>query len=224
MEREEGGQPKGQPSKASSSRRLGCGVLLCLGVAVVGLFGYTNYTEMVIHDSAARVRSDMRTIATALEAYAVDNEPQPIPPDAEGPYPPYGTGARGVNASAGPGDPTLTICTFALRPGGGTYLTTPVPYLGDPQASPTPWFGKFPRDRFSRGGKSYFGYYTTGKWWVLQSAGPDGVYDVPDLSQLPTTPAGELDIGRIKPFLYDSTNGTKSGGDILSMTSVGPLW
>lgn len=181
--------------------------LVCLAAfGIVSWSAYDDSMERAIRDRCGDVYSDMRTLATALYGYAVDNGPQPPPLETHGPYPPFGTGAGGINASAEPNDPSRRISTFAVRPGGGTHLTTPIAYIVEIQ-----------RDRFSRGGKAYYGYYTTGAWYILQSMGPDGVYDLTDLSQLPTEPDGPPDLGRMRLLVYDPSNGTWSRGDILTV-------
>jgi hypothetical protein len=141
----------------------------------------------------ARVLSDLRYIGKALEAYAVDHQD----------YPPSATGARGVNASAKPNDPALAITTFAAQAGMETFLT--------PLAS-LPGAGPF--DIFSASRKTYYGYYTIGKSWVLFSAGLDRVYDLTDPSRLPTTPDGDLDPEQFVNLTCDPSNGTDSRGDI----------
>ncbi|MCX7044414.1 MAG: hypothetical protein NTX50_02870 [Candidatus Sumerlaeota bacterium] len=126
----------------------------------------------------------MRSLATALEAYYIDNNA----------YPPWSTGEKGENGSLKPSHESYHMPTFRTYDGENdkyASLSTPISYITS-----------FPRDPLTPGGKSHASYvyytgallHTTATAWILISAGPDRYYDInpfedffPDT--LPTSPA-----------------------------------
>lgn len=159
----------------------------------------SGFWEAQPRAKVSRVQSDMRSLSIALEAYFADAKA----------YPPFVRGIPGGAAPTKRRDFADALLTFAVRPSGEAYLVSPKGYL-DIAANIT----AMPSDIFSAKPQTHFGYYTTGKSWVVFSAGPDRVYDLPDPSRLPTTPNANLDPEQFVGLTYDSTNGTGSRGDL----------
>lgn len=147
----------------------------------------------------ARTKNDIRSIATALEAYYVDNDA----------YPPCAKGDLGMNAFLLKKDaPERNIWTFRAprvdKMGrlDAASLTTPVAYMSS-----------MPTDPFANYKGCEFGYYNADNLgWIIWSPGPDGVYDVDPLKDYDPYQSNPLP----QLFLdsYDPTNGTISRGDV----------
>jgi hypothetical protein len=138
-----------------------------------------------------RVRSDMRSMATALEAYAVDCRA----------YPPSAPAGSPDNVNAA--DPLMSQRP-GFAPAPGFVLTTPIAYISSVPADPfasTPhavfaYVNLAPNDPL----RQVFGQ------WALMSPGPDRLWDL------------DLDEGteeEVKAALFDPTNGAMSRGDIV---------
>lgn len=163
-------------------------------IAILAAIALPNFLEAQARAKVSRTASDLRTIATALESYRIDNNQYP----AEN-YP----SPELVND---PGEPALPN-PVRLRP-----VTTPVAYitalppdpfadnqdplnmvptptyhyaaLNDPLNGPSPfWYGANPENRVAA--------------WAVQGNGPDAN---PEPWQFPR---------------YDPTNGTISPGNVL---------
>lgn len=218
------------------------GVISCLmplvAFAVLGLFfdiagvgfGRTaSVRKATPVSNVTLVRNDMRSLATAIEAYYVDNNA----------YPAFAVGFQSVNASLGSAHPAFGLPTFSQpqmqSPGGVLMsLTTPIAYITT-----------FPRDVGAPAGQSPGGRRPTflywcvglnradtrslygasvvknGAGWILVSTGPDGDYDLagewdvydPTIFQPSARLLGGVN-KRGSAFTYDPTNGTVSNGDI----------
>jgi prepilin-type N-terminal cleavage/methylation domain-containing protein len=174
-------------------------LIVVLIIAILAAIAIPNFLEFQVRAKVSRSLSDMRTIATALEAYAVD----------EGAYPFIGM---------------KTDYTEKLSP-----LTTPIAYLGSIPGQAfkewTPFGGTATRvyyyqnkeecdvlfAQFPDWGHSWPYYIPNGLGdyqWYLSSVGPDGEYDQPW--------SGEPGCNYL---LYDPTNGSVSEGDIIR---IGP--
>ena len=141
-----------------------------------------------------RVRADLRSLATGLEAYYVDNNE----------YPCWATGDKGANAFLPAGKPARERPTFRIRTSSEEFhtLTTPQAYLTF----------YFPDPFAPGGGDATYSYYKDSSGWIMISAGPDKDYDIApeklyrsDIAQ----PTLEL-----LTYSYDPTNGLVSDGDI----------
>lgn len=167
-------------------------------IAILATIALPNFLEAQTRSKTARVKADLRALATALEAYAADNNC----------YPPV---------------PILLPPRFRrFRP-----LTTPIAYMSivprDPFKSidtspeaPQNWrqglygYGATPLDNASR--------------WALTSDGPDRQSDCSPLATYPGYSA-DLFAGRIPLYsytLYDPTNGTVSRGDLFRANDFNP--
>lgn len=189
-------------------------------IAILALIAVPNFLEAQVRAKVSRVQADLRTLATALEAYAVD----------WGAYPrlPYLTQVMGKNQDDRDG------IHFA------TSLTTPVGYITSVDMA----------DPFGRqGAKDEHGYFTAPpSWraysynyiniayyqsertppgvglanWLLVSLAPDMVKG-PDPTGIEDNwtwsryarPVDHLTMATRGIWNYDSSNGTMSGGDIL---------
>jgi len=191
-------------------------------IAILAAIAVPNFLEAQLRAKVGRVKSDIRTIAVALEAYAVDYNAYPI----------VRTYLTGYPSSQGVSGPV----------GGMTDLTTPVAYLTNvmikdpfiPEMAYDAW-GDVPQLREAQGPTartvSYVNITEHRRWsgfstpvdvqWILVSYGPDmkrgpipGVavaYLGNYIGIRGSTPAQEQYFVRA---LYDATNGTVSGGDI----------
>jgi len=159
------------------------------GVALPGMM------EAESRSKVSRARSDMRSMATALESYYVDNNA----------YAAWAEGDLGVNSFLPQGSPARNMPTFRrYTPGGPMTLTTPIAYING-----------YLKDPFApEQGQVAYSYYSTKSGWILISPGPDRDYDIipqkeyQDNVNMGTIPPGILD------KTYDPTNGTISNGDI----------
>ena len=157
-------------------------------IAILAAIAVPNFLEAQVRSKVSRCRADMRSIATALEAYCVDNAR----------YPPYGS-AENPGGEAG----------WRLN-----HLSTPVAYItsvpndpfADAQKGPTGWI--WHRNNYSYAELKDWGNARTyneararGLKWFLVGRGPNLVFDYDDYVE-----NGETE--------YDATNGTKSRGDL----------
>ncbi len=181
-------------------------------IAILAAIAVPNFLEAQVRSKVSRTKADMRSIATALESYSIDNNNH-YPPAAD----------VGQNAS-----PVSTGFHTRLP----TYLTTPMAYitsiLYDPFVSQdNTWFNSvYPPS--TQVGKRYV-YYCMSSWtegtttlpyhihaaggsdvwgglvnwvglWMIYSYGPDkNPFQGPGATLLP----------------YDATNGTISPGNIV---------
>jgi hypothetical protein len=162
----------------------------------------SDTSEVQIRNKVSRAKSDMRSMATALEAYFVDTNhyPASVP----------GTHLLSFNkAPATRKMPSFRLGVKTKSPNGREIaipmtVTTPIAYITryfkDPfQVSPTD-----PQPTFA--------YYGDTNGWILISPGPDGNYDI--------NPAKDYRSDIPQPTLqlllkaYDPSNGTVSGGDV----------
>jgi type II secretion system protein G len=164
-------------------------------IAILAAIAVPNFLEAQTRSKVARAQADMRTIATAVESYRVDNAT----------YPPasrrFGTGWIR----------TSVIARYAR-------LTTPVSYItsipedpffvGAGTLVPTAWGGNV-YDYFERDVSPL----VTNPWgpgsslvnsvWFVNSFGPDRLND-----------GGNRPDGFYNHLVYDPTNGTVSAGDV----------
>lgn len=213
-------------------------------IAILAAIAVPNFLEAQVRAKVARARTDMRSIATGIEAYRVDHNSYPEGTDNPNNYP------TEISTFLGPLAPGYY--TFRTRSASGTVgvafagLTTPIAYMT-----------AIPTDPFAGHAAGFLTYcYRNSKdrknGWIITSAGPDadllapGGVGNPDTSNpLSTasdsnTPARLGDIneravihvfegtggaplatmsrsemtGYLEHLSYDPTNGTVSDGDI----------
>lgn len=195
-------------------------------IAILAAIAVPNFLEAQTRSKVSRVRSDHRSLATAIETYYVDNNE----------YPAFVTNTdvanvvdRGQYANA----PTNVGVTFrAKHLTALSTLTTPIAYI-------TSYFP----DPFADTKGITFRYYTDSRGWILGSFGPDvdestgGDLDWNKVADVVVAPLGGTttletvyDARQAQPsqlllvgasttasngsFTYDPTNGTVSSGDL----------
>ncbi len=183
-------------------------------IAILAAIAVPNFLEAQVRSKVSRVKSDMRSLATALESYAVDNNR----------YPDVPTPSPGIPMKLG--IPYSRACLVLL--------STPVAYITS----------GLPIDAFAVGSTStkFFGYanmkaavdsgdvaLATGgaatatqkqmlleHLWLLQSVGPDQINFA--LASPPSSfqrAVESLTTKEQMDFFYDPTNGTVSPGDVV---------
>lgn len=187
-------------------------------IAILAAIAVPNFLEAQTRAKVTRVKADKRTIATALEAYFVDNNVYPnlMLYRQVGHIVDWGGGINGA-----------------------TQLTTPIAYLTTVDYA-DPFFPKDARNPYGLSERDPGIHYSItylnamkarqdigwthvdGPKWALLSYGPDyikgprpdtgGTWHLGGYAGLP--PAG-LGDQRFEAFQYDPTNGTVSNGDIL---------
>jgi len=171
---------------------------LLIVVAIIGILSgiaIPNFLEAQVRSKVARVKSDMRVLATALESYHTDNHS----------YPPWMIDGEGINPTS-----------WRLLP-----LTTPISYMTkvppkDPFRDRTmpevyDTYDYVDAQTIYESGDPEPSYRTRGADWRLCSPGPDCIntYGGPSYMNPVDNPG----------YDYDPTNGTVSKGDICR---VGP--
>jgi type II secretion system protein G len=191
-------------------------------IAILAAIAVPNFLEAQTRSKVSRAKADMRSLATAIEAYAVDYNRYPIT-------------AQWVN---GPGAPTPSTFNNRLRG-----VTTPVSYITNlpidvfwqkvnqfpisPGQDPTfeysdfstsvvgENFGTLPSYNLFQSRRSMDVYYGDRGtvFWALNSAGPDRIND---FQLLPGSPKVILPTAALlgSRNTYDPTNGTVSTGDV----------
>ncbi|MGC8741171.1 MAG: prepilin-type N-terminal cleavage/methylation domain-containing protein [Candidatus Sumerlaeaceae bacterium] len=213
-------------------------------IAILAAIALPNFLEAQTRSKVARVKSDLRALATAIEAYRVDHNEYPEGTDNPANFDPQ------IVAYLGP----LAAGYYTFRtqgPGGLTVgrdfanITTPIAYIAS-----------MLYEVFFKGGRSLTYCYRNAKvtknFWILTSCGPDSDLLAPNgkgnsntANPLSTAasvtiparladidermvirfiegdlvpPATSADVPRFREFLtdltYDPTNGTISDGDI----------
>ncbi|MDK2970255.1 MAG: ral secretion pathway protein [Candidatus Sumerlaeota bacterium] len=173
-------------------------------IAILAAIAVPNFLEAQVRSKVSRAKADIRTLATATEAYAVDYNKYPIPSDEEGIQVPMSLATTEVFE-------TRTSVT----------ITTPIAYITSRLNEP--FFGGGGEDpQFHYGTRQYLvtlegddqewneylealsipGASSVGYFYL--SHGPDLDHDSPEIAENP-----------LGPSLYDPTNGTVSSGDIV---------
>ena len=198
-------------------------------IAILAAIAVPNFLEAQVRSKVSRTKADMRSLAIALEAYAVDNNNYPVP---DGPtlQLPHGLGSVStftIYKGAGMTTPIAYITSIPndpFGPGhflGGEMATTNLEYyyatkywFEDDPYVPTAHV-KFPWRTAYSVAETHAGLAlpdpNDGPWypkWNLQSRGPD---------QYLKRTVNESSVPLQNP--YDPTNGTVSFGNI---TRMGP--
>lgn len=173
-------------------------------IAILAAIAVPDFLEGDWPTPVSRVKSDLRTLTTALEAYYQD----------QGAYP-----ASTFSIEQQSGLPSAGS-TFRAPTATLAGLTTPVAYLTE-----------LPVDPFAARKGVGYRYYSDGKGWIAGSPGRDGQASLPwdgaiaklyDSSladpQLPLLAAA----GPHGAYTYDPTNGTISAGDIWRVAAPQP--
>ena len=191
-------------------------------ITILAAIAVPNFLEAQTRARLARVKADMRAIATAIETYHTDHSHYPIPDNING---------GPINFASPP-----TFFETKIP----TPLTTPIAYftglvndvyinLREPQETYFPYH--YATRAYARrtlavdGGEDEFDAFILSSFlrpipaaqWYLLSHGPHGDHDAgPSTGALPGMPGHITGDGY---YAYDATNGTVSNGDL---TLFGP--
>jgi hypothetical protein len=180
-------------------------VLAILFFGFVSVFILPNFgTFLGMRATIARVRSDLKHLAKAIERYHNDHHK----------YPPWARGKEGVNGFAPESSGAYKMHTFAKDA-----LTYPKKYIES-----------YPCDPFSDTKGATYGYYTDGGGFILYSWGTDTdegdaksweleadvekVYNSKIAQPSFTLLTGKSSAPKGGAYTYDPSNGTVSQGDI----------
>lgn len=185
-------------------------------IAILAAIAVPNFLEAQTRSKVSRVKADVRSISTAIEAYVVDNNHYPFD-YAEDVLYPYYLGVGITTPVAYMTNAARMYDVFAVNPRQGTqnnpnsilfryryraftekHLLTPPGPFNIP--------GCDPASVGSMAAKQVFGA------WFIVSKGPDGRLN------LPQTPSLFADGNNATDWfwqLYDPTNGTISRGDVI---------
>lgn len=205
-------------------------------IAILAAIAVPNFLEAQVRSKVSRAKSDQRSLATAIEAYFVDNNLYPAaaregtgtcaaPNQTVNVNP---TNFGNYNKYANPNNTTTQLqYVFSFANRGLTQialLTTPVGYITS-----------YPADPFVDTKGATFCYFANANGWILWSPGPDtdeaqgtnlgksgagagtnAVETLYDVSIAQPSIALQCGIGgsQNKAFTYDPTNGTVSPGDV----------
>jgi type II secretion system protein G len=173
-------------------------------IAILAAIAVPNFLEAQTRAKVSRTKTDMRSLAVAVEAYRVDHNDYP--------FPSYGYSTNGATDSTFDIDnPRQGVTTWTNNQN----VTTPVAYITS-----------LPRDVFSPEKVHWFGYCRANeRVYVLTSLGPN--LTRPDVSWADwqggeiqeAYVVGALQDAQLGPLYlieatYDPTNGTVSAGDI----------
>ena len=129
-------------------------LITLLVIAVLAAIAVPNFLEFRGRSSVSRVKSEHRSLATAIEAYFVDNNE----------YPAMINGAEGINGIFRDEEKgAFQICTFRLR--NATELST--------LSTPIQYISSYFSDPHAETEGSYYGYRQFRTIWILTSFGPD---------------------------------------------------
>jgi len=184
-------------------------------IAILAAIAVPNFLEAQTRSKVARVKADMRSLATALETYALDYNNYPL----------------GKNAAIALGLTGDDAHLFGL-----SKLTTPVAHMSTLPKDPfmlisgtsdgkrrnfPPLFQTFGSEQWGLSEATYgsqisYGYKAAkyGYNWVLYSQGPSGVVITGRIWQIMISyKSGDLLKSGL--YVYDATNGTVSQGYIM---------
>ena len=183
-------------------------------IAILAAIAVPNFLEAQTRSKVTRVKADMRSVATAIESYAVDWNRPPI-------------GQMEGNHMSPPFWPSVEDSLLSQW----ITMTTPIAYISSPPIDPFAT-KKPPQQRYMRYNYNmylppisrsspprYKQCYEQGYIWILRSFGPKTLQDKPDEWQMLAYKADPASWSTIigDPYgnIYDATNGTISKGNII---------
>jgi prepilin-type N-terminal cleavage/methylation domain-containing protein len=185
-------------------------------IAILAAIAVPNFLEAQTRSKISRAKSDMRTLATAIESYAVDYNRAPLG------YVEYAIAHAEVPSN--------------MRNWCFVQLTTPVAYITSWLRDP---FGSFPAEGEAREESKFYFYqtfipgtfqtvatdvmeadYAAGYTWVIYSVGPKRTEEEPWAPQILVGMWYTVDVAT--GGVYDASNGTVSKGK-LYRTNKGEL-
>jgi hypothetical protein len=197
--------PPTETPKPSSSSILGRLLMIpvAIGAFIIVFVAVQFITSEPDHHGSTRVRSDQRSLATAIETYKIDHGayPMAVPiTDSIGHFLHNKKELDKYLLESNASD--VTTCFWGSETCSG--LTTPIAYITS----------IFP-DPFSTVNGLPFAYAASDNYWILYSAGPDSDYDIENPVELLARTETGYDISyALFPYTYDPTNGTDSNGDV----------
>lgn len=185
-------------------------------IAILAAIAVPNFLEAQVRSKVSRTKADLRSLATALEAYYVDNNAYPVNNQLRNVIPNWESWPQGIHYRAIRGY-RVDQC-FAQ-------MTTPIAYISSTEAfADTFNHGTNPDTGGTR--PDFFGYYyryhpegtfNSRYMWLLGSFGPNNTWN-PDIA---SAAALRNQVNPPRPFdpiyvmtPYDPTNGTVSDGNI----------
>jgi len=160
-------------------------------IAILAALAVPNFLEAQIRSKVARAKSDLRSLATALEAYRVEWNA----------YPPAMANAM----------------YFKLKTLSSPVAYVANAYVADPFPAGDPSFVLNYRKCLSYLGRTPTGTCVRDddpvEWWILSSNGPDLRY-TNAAGDGPSNSLNANDVAGILGFRYDPTNGTVSDGNV----------
>ncbi|CAN5403698.1 hypothetical protein BH09SUM1_BH09SUM1_17580 [soil metagenome] len=176
-------------------------------IAILAAIAVPNFLEAQTRAKVSRAKADMRTLATGIESYYVDNNRYMI-----NTAPASGTGRYSLILLSTP----IAYVTNGLfydpfLPPGATSIATQTSSFVSTTILDKCYQYSLRGDNGTGGIDVGLGGTTIGqrgKWWLLRSYGPDR--DADGYS----TPIATNDVPGVVNKIYDSTNGTISDGNI----------
>lgn len=174
-------------------------------IAILAAIAVPNFLEAQTRAKVSRVKADLRTLATGMESYYVDNNKYPVNSIAAAP-----SGRFGLILLSSPiAYVTTGLFLDPFIPPGATNMTSGTGTV----------FAMTPADRayqYSLRGTTTTGVDVgvgggvgqAGQWWLLRSIGPDK--DADGYS----TPIANNVVVDVVNKIYDPTNGTISDGNV----------
>lgn len=172
-------------------------------IAILAAIAVPNFLEAQVRSKVASMKANMRTVTTALEAYAVDNSRYPMTT-----WSTNGTWKAEERWKVFPGKLTSPVAyltadtsmkdVFRAAHKFTSELANEIMYLPS----------DFYKPPYSANDASYGAQVSRYGLWVLRSAGPDTYY------QNYQGKNGDYDIGGWNLASYDPSNGSVSAGDI----------
>jgi len=189
-------------------------------IAILAMIAVPNFLEAQVRAKCARVVSDMRTVATAIEAYSVEANEYPRNFESR-----YWTVSIDLTTPVSYLTTASYIDPFALYKEGDPLVG--LPYYSYHRVVPWPFPRTLPRSNWPPE-ESTDGAFPNGNpgalrkygEWRLISIGPDRAYLPPGWEQYYS--GGQRDVVyRMIETLYDPTNGSISWGNIMR-TQISP--
>jgi prepilin-type N-terminal cleavage/methylation domain-containing protein len=216
--------PTGVPTGPGRSGFTLIELLIVVGIiSVLAAIAVPNFLEAQTRSKVSRIKNDMRTMATALEAYYGDYNRYP-------PRTKFPAGATILGIGIVQSDAN---CTTGCRVADLKRLTTPIAYITSPPkdvfenaiAPPNDlidYYEPILVDFLVRGTAAEYVLGKTGTFefgWALMSVGPDKVFGATSL--LGNYPPRTLTTSQTWRQEYDPTNGTISNGNIYRFHKAG---
>lgn len=178
-------------------------------IAILAAIAVPNFLEAQTRAKVARVKSDERSIATAIEAYATDNSRYSFVNRVPGWALPVGPVPSQNVYAAGLTTPISYMTSAPSDPFGGHILADDK-YFNE-NVTENYWYGT--REFYDQNG--WYWFVSTGPGqssraiWVVESRGPDLHW-----ARLPPNGIGVVEVDDPFTWSYDPTNGTVSSGNI----------